>query len=225
MRKPTGERLIHSDPERVLVVPGADRAPERHFRGHVVGTAGRHPGRRQTGVRGPQRLRDAEVGKEHVPVLVEEHVGGLDVAVHHPTSMDGVERAGHRGQPRRHLTGREPTPGGRDTVLEAPAAEELEHRKGDAFVNARVGDCHDPGMVEGEEAADLLLEAGGEARLVQVARVRHLEHDPPGEPAVRRKVRGAHPTGAEDPFDLVPPLKDLPGPGCRTVRGLRIRHG
>jgi hypothetical protein len=42
---------------------------------------------------------DPEIGQARIATIVEKHVGRLDVAMDHPSAVDGGERSGGGGQP------------------------------------------------------------------------------------------------------------------------------
>ena len=98
------QHLVHGRRERVQVGGRADGLPERLLRRHVDRRADPGPGLRQLGaLRGLERLHDAEVRQEHVPLLVEQDVPRLHVAVHDALRVDVVERLGDAREPREHL--------------------------------------------------------------------------------------------------------------------------
>ena len=96
-RRPADEHLVEHDAERVDVAPAVDV--------EALGLLGREVGRGahdQAGlgdlvVEIADRPRDAEVGHLHLAVGGDEHVAGLDVAVHDAVAVRVGERLGDVG--------------------------------------------------------------------------------------------------------------------------------
>ena len=85
--------LVHHAPERIDVGRGADRLAADLLGRHVVHRPERLPGQRQQASLGV--LGQAEVGDVPAAALVEQDVGGLDVAVNHPGRPQRLEPRGH----------------------------------------------------------------------------------------------------------------------------------
>src|SRR6266480_186939 len=79
-RHATGEALIRDHTEGIDVGASVERLGAGLLRAHVMWRADGHPGARELAAR--RRLRDAEIGDDGQPVLVEHDVVRLDVAVH-----------------------------------------------------------------------------------------------------------------------------------------------
>ena len=99
-------RVGHHAAEREHVARGS-RAPALGLLGrHVPRRAEHHPGRRQRG--SVDGARDAEVDHPR-PVGGQQHVGGLEVAVHHAAGVDRLQRLDQPGQQRpQRLLGQRP---------------------------------------------------------------------------------------------------------------------
>ena len=145
----------------------------------------------------PSCLLDAEVGQVRVAVLVEQHVAGLDVPVHEPAAVGGVERVGDLGEQG-------------EGALRAEPALALEQRAQVAALHVAHGDIELPvvlaGLVDGDDAR--VLQGGGEPGLLQEAapeplvlgelRRDQLQRDGALEAEVGRPVHHAHPAPAEE---------------------------
>ena len=99
-------RVEHHAAEREHVARGS-RAPALSLLGrHVPRRAEHHPGRRQRG--SVDGARDAEVDQPR-PVGGQQHVGGLEVAVHHAAGVDRLQRLDQPAQQRpQRLLGQRP---------------------------------------------------------------------------------------------------------------------
>jgi hypothetical protein len=92
-----GEALEEHARERVHVGAWADRVALEPLRSHVVEGAERGADHREPRAGVPHRVRDAEVHDVDEFVGRDEDVARLDVAVHHPVGVGGVERLGDLG--------------------------------------------------------------------------------------------------------------------------------
>ncbi len=91
-RRLAGEALVEEAAERVDVGAAVDLFAADLLGGDVVGGAERAAGA-ERGCRVAEVAAQPEVGKIDMPVLVEQHVRRLHVAMHETTGVSGVERA------------------------------------------------------------------------------------------------------------------------------------
>ena len=218
-----GEHLEQHHPQRVQVRLPGDGLPERLLGRDVVGGAEHAPGDRQPFL--CERARDPKVRDLGSAFLADQHVVGLDVAMHDLALVGGAERARDLDRVGDRLRDVE-RPFAADDVLEVLAFDVLEDyvRRADPAVNAARR-----GLLAGVDHGDHvwvaelrhrarlpakaleLVEVGGDLAVHQLDRHRALEH------RVERAVDRRHPAppdygvkpvapadyGAED---LHPPL-------------------
>ena len=98
-RRLAGQALVEDAAERVHVGPAVDLAALDLLGRGIGGRAEREPASRRWSRVG-EAPRQAEVGQIDVLVLVEEHVRRLDVPVHEPARVRGVERGRDLGADR-----------------------------------------------------------------------------------------------------------------------------
>ena len=129
-------------------------------------------------------LGDAEVGQIRVPVVVEEHVGRLHVAVDRVGAVRRGERAGELiHDPRRVLRVRLPA---YEDVLEAAAAHPSHHEVRATAVAPVVVERNDVRVLQPGNGLRLLLESPDEDRVVGQLRVDLLDPDLASELGVER---------------------------------------
>ncbi|CAA9286601.1 MAG: hypothetical protein AVDCRST_MAG48-175, partial [uncultured Friedmanniella sp.] len=228
-------------------LPSGEQLEQHHARavdvGAGVGPAGQHELGRQVGHRPDQqalgrgrglrrhRLRQAEVGDLDLPAVGEQHVLGLDVAVHEP----GVVRRGQRGE---HGLDDLERPGRRhrrlaeDDVAERGAVDVLHDDVGPDGVPVEDGPAlvehgDDAGVGEPGGGAGLPVELAGELGVVAQPDVHDLDGDGAGQPGVDGLVDGRHPASGEALGDLVATVEDLADQGVADARHGHAcsRHG
>jgi hypothetical protein len=149
-----------------------------------------------------QALDEAEVGQVRVVGAVEQDVGRLDVAVHEPARVRGVQRRGDLGDDRGGALGRQPALGAHDRPQVGPvdvAHDDVE----DPVLLAGREDRDDVRMLDRRGGLGLAHEAVAERRVDRQRGRDRLE----GHDAVERQLHGAvddpHPAAARHALDPV----------------------
>ena len=128
----------------------------------ALGLLGRHVGERAHDVAGarerlvPGEVGDAEVGPlghagRRARRIGDQHVLGLDVAMHDAALVRVLERAAQREPDRQHVAVAQQAIG--VEVVDRAAVDQLRHQVAGLHVLARVEDGDDPGMVESAAAS------------------------------------------------------------------------
>ncbi len=196
-----GERLVAHGRERVDVDRRPGLAPLELLRSHV-GRGAEH--RAAAGdARGVGRRGDPEVDELRDGVVAQQHVGGLDVPVHHALGVRVVERraelAGHPSH----------APGPQRAVAKRRRerlARHVLHDDEDALVV-------DGGVEDGDEVR--VVQRGAELRLAHEALLdvrravgmQPLDRDLPVESLVMAQQDGRHSPGAQVPEHAVAPVQ------------------
>jgi hypothetical protein len=210
------QRVVEDAAERVDVGARVDRLAADLLRRDVVERADEHPDLGQRGVRGGA-LREPEVGQVDVLDAAlgrDQDVAGLDVAVHEPATVRGVERGGD-------LTGdldrtRRLEPLARDQRAEVGPRHEAHRDVQQAVGLAGLVDRDDVRVVDQRGEPRLAREALAERGIGPVLGRDQLECHRAPERHLRREVDGAHPALARDALDSVPGELDARLDGVRS---------
>jgi hypothetical protein len=144
-------------------------------------------------------LRDAlAVGLER-----QEHVLGLEVAVHDPGGVRGLERVQHLREEVDHVGDGRRARAARQPRAQVLAAEQLHHEEEQAVVFTEVEDAHDVAVREEGRGVRLAAEAAHVLVHPGDVRVHHLHGHVDAEREVRRAVHLAHAAHAEARAELV----------------------
>ncbi len=164
-RQGPGEEAEGNAAERVLVAGPADRLAGDLLGGTVVRRAHEHAGRGQP--RGTRRgLDEPEVGQvgllRAAGDVVDEDVAGLDVPVHQPDRVRGIQSRGHLGDDVGHPVGGKRAAVGAHESREVPAGDEPGGDVQHAVGFASGVDGQDVRFVDGGDGARLAQEPGPE---------------------------------------------------------------
>ena len=201
VRMAPGEQLVGDQAGGVEVGLRGDLAAHdllgRHVGGRADDVAGR--GAQLGHLHLAERLGDPEVGDLGVPVGGQQHVLGLEVAVHDPLRGRLGEPAQHALEHARDVRQRQPP----DERPQRPALEVLHRDERHAVVLEVLDHRHDARVVERAGDARLVQEAAGERGVGGVGRVQLLQRDLAVERVLAGEVDGRHATAAELAHDLV----------------------
>jgi pSer/pThr/pTyr-binding forkhead associated (FHA) protein len=171
---------------------------------------------------GRRRLSDgagagqAEVGQVGVIALADQHVVRLDVAVHEPDRVRGVERIGHLLEQVERASRVEPALA--DQLDECGAVDQA-HRQVEAVLGfARVVDRHDVRVLEQGLGAALAPEARVALGVGPCAVGHELERDDASGIDVAGPEYRAHAAPSEQPLDAVAPHHRVPVQRHRVPR-------
>ena len=190
--------------------------------GHVVEGADGGAGHRQLGAGVADGVRDAEVDDVDEVVGGDEHVAGLDVAVHHAVGVRGVERLGDLGDQADGPLGRERA-AAPDQRAEVGPVDEAHVDEQPAVDLAVVVDGDDVRLAQPRDSVGLALETALVLGVVGQGGRQQFQCDFAVAPRVVGAVDLAHATRTDDPLDsvLAELLHDNPqrdpadGPGGR----------
>ena len=198
-----GEHLVEHAAERVDVGPPVDR-PGLDLLGRDV-VRGPDPGAGAGQAAGrPEPLGEPEVGQVDVLVLAlaaDQDVGRLDVAVHEPAVVSGVECAGDRGDHTPDLIHAELA--AIDDLAQVRARHEAHREVEHAVVLAAAVDRDDVGVLQRGREPGLGLEAGDRVRVLGVLGRDDLQRHGAVQLRVGGLVDHAHAAAIEHALDAV----------------------
>jgi hypothetical protein len=96
---------VERHPEREQVARRAERSADGSFGADEVGRAQHHAGRGELAL--GRQPGHAEVGEDASPVVADQHIGRLDVAMEHAGGVGHLERTQHRDTDLGHGPGAE----------------------------------------------------------------------------------------------------------------------
>ena len=198
VRRLARQRVVEDAAERVDVGARVDLVAGELLGRHEVGGADPVAGGGQAGV-GPHRLGEAEVGEVGV-LAVEQDVGRLDVAVHEPDGVRGVERGADLEADRRDPGGRDHALAGQQALQVGPVHVAHDEVEVPALLARRVDRDH-VRVVDRRGDARLALEALAEPGIARPLGGDQLDGDGPAERQLGRAVDDAHATAAGDRLD------------------------
>jgi hypothetical protein len=165
-RRAAGEQGVEHAAQGVEVGAPVDPAAERLLGGEVLGGAHDGVGRRERLRAGRVgQLGDAEVEHAHPAVGGVGDVARLDVAVHQPAGVRGVERRGHLAAHLDDLVDRQRTVG--QLVGQARPGQQLHDDVGGVALDAGVVHGDHVGVAQAGRRAGLALEASSPGLVAQ----------------------------------------------------------
>ena len=217
----TRDHLVEQDPERIDVGSRVDGLTARLLRRHVIRRPEDDAGARELAA--SHDLGSAEVDDAHLVDRRpadggpdEEHVLGLEIAMHDVRGMRGAERVGELACDGGGLARRE-EPAPSHARRERLTVEQLHHEVRRAIVElAEVVDGDDRRMTDRRRRAGLLEEARREHRVRREIAAQHLHREHAIELGVPHLVDGAHAALTKRRDHLVAMIDD--GVGERIAR-------
>ena len=201
-----GQAAVRQCPERINIGATIDHAAADLLGGHVIGCADQYPGACQAGR--VERFGDTKIGDQRarwcVWLVLEQDVGGLDIAVHDPARVGGIERGGDLHDDRQQL-------GGWDRVARAEhLGQRAPHDQAHGDIRcsrlfANIIDRHDTRMVERGGGSGLAPEALDIGGVIHILRVEHFKGDITAQQRIVRPVNRGHATTPQYARDLVAP--------------------
>ena len=175
---------------------------------HVIGRAEHAAGRGEAAARIPIEVDDrglfgqAEVEQLYDAALVDEDVGGLDVAMHDALLVCGVEGVGNLNGEVDHFNGRQTAAGG--TLLQRFAAKHLHRDEGVAFELVDLIDGTDVRVIQRGCGLRFALELPDRGRVGCKVVGDELERDGPSKTRIVGFVDDPHPSGAQKLDHVIP---------------------
>ena len=200
-RQPPAQHLVGHHADRVEVGRGGDVGGQRLLGRHVGGRADGHPGRGLELLRRRpvQRLGDPEVGDLDVPLLGDQEVLRLEVAVHDVLLLGGGEAGEEVVQDHDHLLG----PQLAHVRAQRAAAQVLHRDVRRALGEERLIDDDDVRVAERAGDVRLAQEALDQLRILGAERRQLLERHQPLQIGLARQVDRGHAAAAQLAQNLV----------------------
>ncbi len=216
------QHLRQNQAERIDVGALIDLLAGRLLRRHVGQRPDDRAGRGGERAR-RRRARDPEVGDDRLLGVVDEDVGGLQIAVHDAHLVRGAQ-AGHHLARKRQGSSDGQLPFGREQTRQIGAVHERHRDVLDAVDLAEVVNADDVGVRDLAREHQLALEAALELLRRQRVRVRldHLQRQRQRQLRIPDVVDRAHPADAEQADDLIALTEGLSG--NETGRGAAGRE-
>ena len=205
-RHPPAQQLKRRAPQRVLIGPPIHRLALDLLWRHIRHRAQHHPRPRQHRRRpapGQPEIRQVHVVRPARP-RVDQYVRRLDIAVHQPRPVRGIQRAGHRRDDRRRPPRRQRLPAAQQPPDVPPG--HVPHR--DEQHPARLtGLIHrqDVGVINRGGGPGLAQEPAAELLVTRQPRRQYLQRHQPTQPLIAGAEHHRHPARA----DLL--LQHIPG--------------
>ena len=199
-RQAAGEHLKGEDAHRVDVAPAIDLMTHNLLRRHVPRRADRQSDGGQVR-RLPGAASQPEVGEHGAAVGVDEHVGGLEVAMHDPRVMSVLQAIPDLAQvaPRCERVERTAV----EDVAERAAADQRHGQEGHTLGDLEVVDRQDVRVVELGERLRLRFEPLDESLVLEKLWRQRLERHLAAEGLLDRAIDDGHAAAAEALDDLV----------------------
>ena len=204
--RPAREAVVEQRPERVDVGAPVEREPLRLLGRHVVAGAEHAAGVGERG--GVVDARDAEIGQLGVPVLGQQDVVGLHVAVDHAALVGiGEGRGDLDGDRERLRDGKAALE--RDPLVQVAPVHQLADDERAPVGLAAVDHGDDPGVRQQSERARLALEAIDRIGRLEAPGVQQLDRDGAAELLVIGLPHARHASAAEQALDAEPSRERL----------------
>ena len=222
-RRLPDETLVEHAAERVHVRPPVDLLPGDLLGGDVVDGAQQVAVVADSGLLGDP-LREAEVrqvdvvGAVGAGARVEQHVGGLHVAMHEAARVGRIQGARHLREDADRV--RRVQTAALQTLLEVTPLDVAHGDEEDVLGRPGLVDRDDVRMVDRRSQLRLAQEAVAERLVLGEARSEQLERDLPLEPQILGQVDDAHAAQAQQRLD---PVAGELGADPRVVAHLHVR--
>ncbi|ESU50077.1 hypothetical protein P376_1943 [Streptomyces sp. HCCB10043] len=222
-RGPQRQQLVEQAAGGVQVGPVVDGLAERLLGGEVLRGAHDHAGLGHRRLRAVERAGDAEVHHLDRAGIRDDHVGGLDVAVHDAVLVGVREGFQHPRDDDQRLLGRRGL-GGQEQISDRAALDQFHHdvRDGLAAHDVLAGVVHgdDRVVVEACDGLCLAGEAGLGDRVLGQIGTEQLHRYRASEPDVLRRVDLCHAAPAEPVGHPVTAVTDdaADAPGVGAIR-------